>query len=311
MIDSERFKLLYGPYMPPKCRVGDKLPCEYRGREVPVGGMTDAPIQWPYARGTGRPGPIVCGSLIRAVQRESGIAVACHWGVSTTTVKKWRRALEVPATNNGTRRLHIAYAYEKLQSPENMAKSKEAMHSTEVRAKLRALRLGRPLHPKTAAALREAAQRPKSEEWKRGQSERSRKIWEKPEDYGLPSQHHWTDEEVALLGILSDSAVAAAMGLPVHVIVHKRRSLGIPTTVLQPWTVEEISLLGTDTDREVARRLGRFPSSRQCRTKATWASPRRTRSGSIRASLPATGPARSSASPPVQKTEGMPLMSSA
>ena len=28
MIDSERFKLLYGPYLPPKCRVGDKLPEE-------------------------------------------------------------------------------------------------------------------------------------------------------------------------------------------------------------------------------------------------------------------------------------------
>jgi hypothetical protein len=32
MADSERFKLLYGPYVAPKCAVGDKLPCEYRGR---------------------------------------------------------------------------------------------------------------------------------------------------------------------------------------------------------------------------------------------------------------------------------------
>jgi hypothetical protein len=31
MIDSERFKLLYGPYVVLKCAVGDKLPCEYRG----------------------------------------------------------------------------------------------------------------------------------------------------------------------------------------------------------------------------------------------------------------------------------------
>lgn len=50
MIDSERFKLLYGPYVPPQCRLGDKLRCEYRGREVTVKGMIDAPIQWPYAR---------------------------------------------------------------------------------------------------------------------------------------------------------------------------------------------------------------------------------------------------------------------
>jgi len=47
MNDSDRFKLNYGPYVPPKCRIGDNLPCEYRGREVVVGGMTDALIQWP------------------------------------------------------------------------------------------------------------------------------------------------------------------------------------------------------------------------------------------------------------------------
>ena len=82
MIDSERFKLLYGPYVAPKCRLGDKLPCEYRGREVTVKGMTDAPIQWPCARRNGNASPILCGDLIRAVRTESEIAVAYHWGVS-------------------------------------------------------------------------------------------------------------------------------------------------------------------------------------------------------------------------------------
>ena len=43
MIDSERFKLLYGPYQVPKCKLGDKLLCEYRDREVTVKGMTDGP----------------------------------------------------------------------------------------------------------------------------------------------------------------------------------------------------------------------------------------------------------------------------
>ncbi len=138
-----------------------------------------------------------------------------------------------------------------------MAKSKEAMDTPEVRAKIRAACLGCPADPKTIAAMREAAKRPESEEWKRGQSERSRKMWENAGDYGLPSQHRWTDEEVALFGTLSDRAVAAAMRLPVHVVVHRRLSLGISTTVLQSWTDEEISVLGTDTDREVARSLGR------------------------------------------------------
>jgi hypothetical protein len=85
MIDSERFKLLYGPYLPPKCRIGDKLPCEYRGREVKVRAITNAPIQWPATRGGPRASPILCGDLIRAVGVESEIAVAHHWGVNDST----------------------------------------------------------------------------------------------------------------------------------------------------------------------------------------------------------------------------------
>src|SRR3954463_12796269 len=88
MNDAERFRLLYGPYVAPKCRVGDTLPCEYRGREVAVGGMTDGRVQWPRARGPGRRAPILCGDVIRAVRSESEIAVAHHWGVCTATVKK-------------------------------------------------------------------------------------------------------------------------------------------------------------------------------------------------------------------------------
>jgi hypothetical protein len=56
MIDSERFKLLYGPYVPPKCSVGSKLPCARRRRDVTVGGLTTAPIQWPASRLRPKPG---------------------------------------------------------------------------------------------------------------------------------------------------------------------------------------------------------------------------------------------------------------
>ena len=257
MFDSERFKLLYGPYARPLCRVGEKLLCEYRDREVTVGGLTDARIPWPYARGPGQQGPIVCGRLIEAVRTESEISVAYHWGVSTTTVKKWRRALEVPAVNNGTLSLYIAYGIERLGTPENKAKSKEAMGSEEVRAKLRASCIGCKLHPKTAAKLLEAAKRPKSEEWKKGMSARSRAMWENPEEYGLPAQHSWSDEEIALLGKKSDKEVGKLLGLPAHVVVYKRESLGIRGSVLDHWRDDEIALLGTDVDSNVARKLGR------------------------------------------------------
>ena len=41
--------LIAGPYTPPRCKIGGLLPCKLRG-DVPVDGMTDAPIQWPYTR---------------------------------------------------------------------------------------------------------------------------------------------------------------------------------------------------------------------------------------------------------------------
>ncbi len=133
MIDSERLKLLYGPYLPPKCRIGDKLPCEHRGREVKVRRITDAPIQWPATRGGPLASPILCGDLIRAVRVESEIAVAHHWGVNENTVSLWRRALGVPAVTNGTRRLLIEKAAETL-TPEAHRKAVEATCAPEARA---------------------------------------------------------------------------------------------------------------------------------------------------------------------------------
>ena len=248
MIDSERFKLRYGPYLPPKCRIGDKLLCEYRDREVTVRGVTGGRIQWPCARGPGPQGPIVCGSLIQAVRTESAIAVAFHWGVCVKTVTKWRRALEVPVVNNGTLSLYVAYGYERLATPENKAKTKEAAARPEVREKLRASHVGRPAHPKTAAALLEAASRPKTEAWKRGLSARSRKMWENAAEFGLRPQHAWSDEDIALLGTKSDKSVGEILGLPQHVVVYKRKSLGIEANVLEPWQDDEIRLLGTTND---------------------------------------------------------------
>ena len=188
---------------------------------------------------------------------EAAIAVAHHWGVCTATVKKWRRALNVPAVNNGTLALFVSYGYERLATPENLAKTKEAAGRPETREKIRAARLGRPIHPTTAAALLEAASRPKAEEWKRGQSARSKEMWENAEQYGLRPQHAWTAEEIALLGTKSDKSVSEILGIPVHVVIYKRKSLGIKGDVLDHWEEDEIRLLGTATDREVAEQLGR------------------------------------------------------
>ena len=46
----ESFRLLFGPYHSPKCRVGSSLDCEARGRTVVIGGITDATIRGPLRR---------------------------------------------------------------------------------------------------------------------------------------------------------------------------------------------------------------------------------------------------------------------
>ena len=94
--DEERFKLLHGPYYPPRTERGKFLVCEWRGT-VKVGGYSDALIPWPYAFRTGYRSLILCGDLVRAVKLESEQAVAHHWKVSSTTVGKWRSILGVAA----------------------------------------------------------------------------------------------------------------------------------------------------------------------------------------------------------------------
>jgi hypothetical protein len=148
------------------------------------------------------------------------------------------------------------YASEKIFTPEAITKAKEAMHSAEVRARLSAARKGRTQHPNTIAACRELGRRPKLEAWKRGMSERSKRMWENPEAVGLPARRKWTEEELALIGTDSDKAVAQALGMPLNVVKQKRDKLGI-SLLAQRWKEHEIALLGTAPDSELARTLGK------------------------------------------------------
>ena len=132
-----------------------------------VGRMTDAPIPWPRAYIKGPASLILCGDLIHAVRTESANAIAHHWGVGMTTVGSWRRALGVEKWTPGTKRL-IGYYIKQGQ--------KLAL-SAESRAKHSATTRGRPPLPHFRAAALKAAQRPKSEVWKRKLSARMKKEW--------------------------------------------------------------------------------------------------------------------------------------
>jgi len=186
----DRFKLLHGPYRPPKTRRDAKLFCEVRGT-VTVGGYHDGPIPWPRVKKGGRPCLILCGDLVRAVRSESRLAVAHHFGVAEETVWTWRKALGLPQYTEGTRKLRSRVAKGWADSP-NLNHGNPIEHTGERRAKV-------------AAAWRRKGHGPAG-----------------------PGARLWAAEEDALLGTMPAKALAARLGRTVQAVHVRRSKLGIP-----------------------------------------------------------------------------------
>jgi hypothetical protein len=93
--DSERFKLLHGPYQRPFCRLGDVLFCDVRS-EVIACGISAGPIPMPIGKRRQARSFVVCGGLTKAVGVEPNQA-GCHWwGITPPQiVNKWRKTLGV------------------------------------------------------------------------------------------------------------------------------------------------------------------------------------------------------------------------
>jgi hypothetical protein len=113
MTRREKIRLLFGPYLAPKLKRGDRTHrthCLLRGGPVVICGWSKGRIPWPicYAvgnRGTGR-GLLIDRELARAIRHESSTAVQHWWGISRSAVRHWRRALSVGRTDSeGSRRL--------------------------------------------------------------------------------------------------------------------------------------------------------------------------------------------------------------
>src|SRR5262245_7199976 len=154
MTDRDRFRLLFGPYRTPAFHYGDVVVCERRG-EVIITGLSAGPIAWPIGkrRQKGRARTLILyADLAEAVRRESALAVAHWWGVGLFTVWKWRQALGVPATNEGTSRLRRDYAFEPVDvKARKNARSKA--RDPERRAKIAAARRGKPRPPHVGQAV--------------------------------------------------------------------------------------------------------------------------------------------------------------
>ena len=229
MLEQERVKLLFGPYRTPKCKVGRRLRCVMRGK-VTVAGLSDAPIQWPYVPqpgGNGYRSLILCGDLVRAVRRESEVAVAHWWGVSRHTVLKWRKALSVEKNTDGTRDLASRWAPERLLNEETTRKRMESLKSPERAAKIGAAKRGIPLPDHVKEAIARAKTGSKATQQTRLKvSEAHKRRGTTPP--GIPL---WTREEHALLGTMPDKDVAERTGRPLGAVQARRYAFGVPNVI--------------------------------------------------------------------------------
>ena len=99
----------------------------------------------------------------------------------------------------------------------------EPMDAAAAAERIRANKTGRPAHENTRAALREAATRPKSAEWRAGLSERNR-ARPRPASW---VEREWSAEEDACLGRAPDRQVSERLGRTIAAVRSRRASLGI------------------------------------------------------------------------------------
>jgi hypothetical protein len=151
MHDRTRYKLLFGPYLMPRCQLGKKLFCEIRGW-VAVKRLSDGRIPWPQTR---KGAFILCGDLVQAVRRESNLAVCYWWGVTPQTVSVWRKALDVPRSNRGSKRLWQINVAEVI-TPEVHARAVANANSPEANWKKAAAKIGKPRPRHVIEAIRKA-----------------------------------------------------------------------------------------------------------------------------------------------------------
>jgi hypothetical protein len=227
MVNADHFQLLHGPYTAPALQRGNRASCRFRDADVRITGWSDGRIPWPRCKVPGQRGGsglLVDAELARAVRLESKQAVMFWWGVSSSAVRNWRRALGVEKWGTeGSRRLHRAAA----------EAGAEALRGTR-------------LPPEQVERRRRTAR----------ENNLSQYLW-----HGSDPEKRWTEEELALLGTLPDAKVSRKTGRTPGAVRQKREELGIPNPAGSRWAAEEIALLGTLPDEELGRTVGRSRSA--------------------------------------------------
>lgn len=248
-------RLLHGPYLAPEVHPGEWLDDDVAGRVV-VGGYTSAPIPWPRRRKTGRHSPVLCGDLTRAVRLESSEAVQHWWGVGAVTVWTWRRALGVERVTEGTREL---LRERTGVPPDAAARGRAKAASLESRTKMAATKRGKPMHPRTRAALLAAARRRKRAGWGIKANAWMRGI-------KLPTPVPWARYSEADLEFMRREyprrparEIAALLGRPLRSVYGTAWMIGLRRPD-ERWTPDEDALLAASSHlrlKDLSRLLGR------------------------------------------------------
>ena len=248
--DSERYRLLFGPYEPPLVKRGFLVDA-VRGK-VKFDRFTNALIPWPKIKRQGKGGSggyALCGDLLRALEKEAAPAISHHWGVSRSTVTNWRNALDLIKNKKGrtpgAQRL-VNLGVELARLPQS-------------RKRIAAAARGRVLSKKHKSRLFEGIHRGWGERFEARRAEYHR-TGRFPK---ATKSDPWIPEEDQLLAKLPTAELVRVLGRTVTGIQARRIILNIAPCDARnrPWKEEEIKLVGTDTDRAIAKRLGRSLAS--------------------------------------------------
>jgi hypothetical protein len=215
-------RLLHGPYHAPTFGLGKLLRCRIRGR-VMVKRINAGPIPWPQTIVGCVRAFIQCGDLVRAVCRESEVAVAYWWGVTPQTVWVCRNALGVGATTEGTSRLRSKY-FSQPWAQDAREKGWAKARDPERREKIAARRgMPRPRH--VIGAMNKAWRgKTHTEESRRKMSESNKRRGAWPPAAGRPWEP-WEDE---LLRTLPRNEAARRTGRPLASVTGRPRTLDLP-----------------------------------------------------------------------------------
>jgi len=222
MPDTDR-KPLIGRYTTPRFRYGARVVCQARG-EVEIVGLTDGPIPWPIGKRGRHKAIVLYGALVKAVRRESSLAIQHWFGVGPFTVWKWRRALGVDRNTEGTSQLFSEISQTNPGIVAGLAKAHGKAKDPDRCEKIAAAQRGKPRPASVMQAAWEANRgRKHTAEARAKMSAAQRRRGARPPKAGRP----WTAEEDALVLELPAFEVVSRTGRTLQAVYSRRSALGL------------------------------------------------------------------------------------